>query len=247
MKMFSNIFGKQEKRPHYKQMPFTFDMHSHLIPGVDDGSQSIEESLEMILAFQELGYKKLVTTPHNNSDFYQDNADVITEGYKELLSELETRKIGMELGLSAEYYIDSYFISKIEKGELSHFGNKYVLIETSLSAYPHNFRDVLFELKVHGYQPVFAHPERYSYLWQNKKLYFDFKDSELLFQLNLMSLSSLYSPQVRKIAEMLIDEKLVDFAGTDAHDLNHLQMISKIMNTPYFNKLVKLDLLNYKM
>jgi protein-tyrosine phosphatase len=244
MSIFSSIFGKNDDSIGLTELPFYADMHSHLIPAIDDGSQSLEESVEMILEFKKLGYKKLITTPHINGDFYLNTPQNINAGLENLKQKLLEEKIEIEVQAAAEYYVDSYFTEKIERDELLYFGDKYVLIETSLSYYPHNFREVIFKLKLNGYKPVFAHPERYSYLGQNKKLYYNFKDWELLFQVNLMSFHSVYSPQVRKTAEFLVNENLVDMVGSDAHDVRLLQMARKNLNSPYIRKLAGMNLLN---
>jgi tyrosine-protein phosphatase YwqE len=225
-------------------LPFTTDLHSHLIPNIDDGSQSMEETIGLIIGYKELGYTKLITTPHVITDHFPNTPASISAGLDEVKKELADKKIEMQFEASAEYYIDEFFLKRIEAEGLLPFGNKYILIETSTVNYPMIFRDVIFELKLNGFNPVLAHPERYTFLWNNNQLLHELRDTELLFQLNCISLTGGYSPGIKKMAEKLIDERMVDFAGSDVHEISHLDYLARSLELPYAEKLFKLNLLN---
>lgn len=226
------------------------DMHSHLLPGLDDGAETIVHSLDLLRELRSLGFTKLVMTPHIMGDFYKNTP----EGVRAALSIL--RVAAAEAGLSdvvlecaAEYYLDEWLGRKLADGtELLTFGGerRYLLLETSYLNEPLNFSRTIFDLKAAGYQPVLAHPERYVYFYNRfdelKKLR---QEQEVLFQLNLNSLAGYYSPAARHVAEKLIDAGLVDFVGTDTHHLRHTATLaSKTVKSTYFRKLMNLPLLN---
>jgi len=225
----------------------TTDVHSHLIPKLDDGSQSMEETIGLIIAYKELGFTKLITTPHVMSDYFQNTPEIILSGLKEVRKELKDKDIEMQIEASAEYYVDEFFLKRIENEGLLPFGNNYILIETSTVNYPRIFKEVIFELKLNGYNPVLAHPERYSFINNDPKLATEFRDAELLFQVNYLSLSGLYTNPVRKLAEKLIDEGMVDFVGSDVHEIRHLEYLAKSFESTYMEKLSKLNLLNFTL
>jgi protein-tyrosine phosphatase len=222
----------------------TTDIHSHLIPNLDDGSQSMEETIGLIIGYKELGFTKLITTPHIMSDYFQNTPEIILAGLEKVKQELRNKEIEMQIEASAEYYMDENLLKRIENEGLLPFGNNYILIETSTLNYPRIFKEVIFELKLNGFNPVLAHPERYSYFWNDPKLVNELRDSELLFQVNYLSLSGLYSPPIKKMAEKLIDDGMVDFVGSDVHEIRQLDYLAKSLESSYIGKLSKLKLLN---
>jgi tyrosine-protein phosphatase YwqE len=204
----------------------------------------MEETVGLIIGYKELGYTRLITTPHVMSDFFMNTPEIIISGLELVRKELKEKEIEMEIEASAEYYVDEFFLKRIENEGLLPFGNNYILIETSTVNYPKIFKDVIFELKLQGYNPVLAHPERYSFLYNNSRLTNDLRDAELLFQVNLLSLSGGYSVPVKKFAEKLIDEGMVDFVGSDVHEIRHLEFLARSFESNYIEKLSKLNLLN---
>ena len=244
MAFLNNIFHKVPH--HHRELPSTIDIHSHLIPGIDDGSQSIEESVELIKELKRLGFQKAITTPHIMTDAFDNTREIIMNGLADLKKELEIQNIDFPIEAAAEYYVDEFFIEKINKEKLLTFGKNYVLIETGTMNYSRTLKEAIFELKVAGYEPVLAHPERYTYLWDKKpkEKYQQLKDMELLFQINLISLGGYYSPQSKKVTEMLINENMVDMVGTDIHEQKYIQAIESSLKNKYIDKLYKVNLLN---
>ena len=215
------------------------DIHSHLVAGIDDGSPSVDASIEMMQRFVELGYRKVITTPHVMSDYYQNDTSIIKAGLNTLRRALIANNISLEIDAAAEYYIDYDFRKKIEdKVPLLTFGDKYVLVEISFINPPELLSEILFELQTEGYRPVLAHPERYSF-W-----FHDFSQFEIIFnrgiklQLNINSLTGVYGTDVQKIAYMLIDKEMYSFAGSDCHHLQHLDLMRKALSNKHFNKLL---------
>lgn len=242
--MLSNLFKKKEA---FDFSELKTDVHSHLIPGIDDGVQSIEESIEVIKKFSELGYKKLITSPHIMKGTYSNTAEIINKGLVGVQNEVKEQNIDIEIDAVAEYYFDEHFLELINKGEILAFGDKYVLFEFSFAFEPKRVKDLIFQLRSRGYNPVLAHYERYAYYHDNYKIAQNFREQGVKIQLNLVSLSGRYGKGVKKQAQKLIDNGLVDLVSSDCHRLEHLEIIENEKYNPYFHKLSELDLLNREL
>jgi protein-tyrosine phosphatase len=225
------------------------DIHSHLIPGVDDGSQSFEESLSMLKKFASLGYKKIITTPHIMTDFYNNTESQLKLIHKDLVVKIEREGIDIDLQLAAEYYLDDRLFERIEdpKEEFLTFGNGYLLFETSFMNEPFYLKDFIFKAKSRGIKPILAHPERYAYLQNNDSLIEDLINRELLFQVNINSISGYYSKQVKTLARKLIDYKNVHFIGSDCHNQRHLEVLEETRTSKYYAKALSLPLKNFEL
>ncbi|EMR02836.1 tyrosine-protein phosphatase [Cesiribacter andamanensis] len=241
--MFS-LFKKRSK--HTNVLPLQADMHSHLLPGLDDGVQTLSEAVQLVRQMSELGYKQLVTTPHILSDFYPNTPNGIRKQLKALREACQQEGIEMRLEAAAEYYLDEVFFKSLQTDEdLLTFGaQKYILFETGFVNQPAILLDAIFRMKAKGLQPILAHPERYEYMAQHRELAQELVERGALLQLNLNSLSGYYSIPAKKIGEWLIDKKLVHFVGTDCHNQKHMNLLKESVKAPYFDKLLKLDLLN---
>ncbi len=224
------------------------DFHSHLIPGIDDGSKSIEDTVLMLRKFVELGYTKVITTPHIMSDFYRNNPENIKAGLAEVRAAIQKENIPIEIEAAAEYYLDFHFDECIKSKNVLSFGphvDKYVLFELSFASEQPNVKETVFELLTGGYKPILAHVERYSYYYQDWEKIEEYRDRGVLLQLNINSLSGHYGPQVKKMAEDLIDRDLIDAIGSDCHHIHHLEMIDALRTNAHFHKIVhKQELLN---
>lgn len=248
MSFLKNIFKKEERLPPIDFSVFGADMHSHLIPGIDDGSKSIDDSLLMIRRFKELGYKKIVTTPHIMADYYKNTSDIILRGLDNVRNALVKENIDMEIEAAAEYNLDDGLEEKIKKRDILTFGDNYVLFELPFGMEPPNMQEIIFELQTKGYKPVLAHPERYMFWYKNFEKYHELKDRGVILQLNLLSLAGVYSPEIQKVAERMVDEDLVQFVGSDCHRIEHLEMINDHSHLKYLHILAaKEDLLNKRL
>lgn len=243
MNWFKSLFTKAELAT-FSDIPITVDMHSHLLPGLDDGVQSIEESLDLIQRLQSFGYKKLITTPHVMGDFYKNSPVDIQASLEELRQAVTDRGLDVEIGAAAEYYLDEWLLEKVKNGDVVSFGDHYLLIETSFMNRPNQLLDAFFQVKLNGYKPVFAHPERYIYLYEDFERYKEIYDKGVYFQINLNSLTGYYSPGAKQMAEDLIKNEMVDFVGTDAHRATHVEMLNEVTDKKVFSKLKDLELLN---
>ncbi len=214
------------------------DMHSHLIAGIDDGSKTVKDSVSYVRKMKELGFSKLITTPHIMQDYFKNTPEIIREGLEKLMSALDKENIDIEIEAAAEYLIDDGFEKKMEAGDLMTFGDNYLLVELSYFSPPTNLKEILFNLQIAGYKIILAHPERYSYWFHTPQKYEDLKDRGVFFQVNTISLSGYYSGVVRKVAEKLIDQKMIDFVGSDMHNEAYFQALQKSMYEKYLGKLV---------
>ncbi len=205
------------------------DIHSHLIPGLDDGVKSIEESLEILAAFEDLGYKKVITTPHVHSEYYQNTREVILDGLVEVRKELTNKGLTIEVEAAAEYYMDSDLLRLIETpDEILSFGKKkYVLVETPFMNKPLIFDEVVFQLKSNGFIPVLAHPERYTYLIADRSWLKNIKDKGVMLQITSGSMVGAYGKGALKIVRQLLKENMVDFIGSDIHRKSQLNLFQK--------------------
>ena len=202
------------------------DIHSHLLPGIDDGSPDIETSIHLIRGMKKLGYKKLITTPHIMWDVYKNTRDIILGRLQEVKEKLAEEQVDVEIQAAAEYFIDDHLGEMVERKQpLLSFGSNLVLVEFSMVSQPFEWKKTLFEMQIHGYQPVIAHPERYTYLERNKNFYDELKSAGYLFQLNILSLSGQYGNSVAEMARYLTKKGYYDLVGTDLHHVRHLEAL----------------------
>ncbi|MDN3669003.1 capsular biosynthesis protein [Echinicola jeungdonensis] len=221
------------------------DMHSHLIPGIDDGAKTLEESINLVQRLRGYGLKKLITTPHIMTEFYKNTPETITRGLLKLQHELQKREIDIEIEAAAEYYLDEVFMEKVERGDqLLTFGDHYILLETGFINKPQMLLDTLFKLEMKGLKPILAHPERYLYLHQDNNLLESLIDRGVAFQINLLSLTGYYSKPVKSLAEKLVDRDAVKFMGTDCHNTHYLDALEKLPANKYYSKIQSLSLSN---
>jgi len=224
------------------------DIHSHLIPGVDDGVETLEEAVEVILALQKLGYKKLITTPHIMSHRFPNTKEGLLAGLKKLKVALHSREIVIEIEVASEYYVDEHFLSLLEKGEILTFGKNYLLFELSYAAPLVALEEVVFKIKSAGYTPVLAHPERYTY-WHNQfEQYVVLKELGVLFQVNAGSLEGFYTSAIAKVAQKLSREGMVDFLGSDTHRMNYVKAVERLQHNRLYRDLFKYNtILNHTL
>lgn len=214
------------------------DMHSHLIPGIDDGVNNTDDAVMILKRMQELGYEKVITTPHIMADVYLNNPDVIFNGLQELRIALQKADVDIVVEAAAEYCLDDGFRKHLENNNLLALKDKYLLVELPYFSVPPDFYENLFELQINKYKVVLAHPERYAFWYDNFSKLEDLKIRDVFFQINMISLTGFYSQAVKKVTEKLIDLDMVDFAGSDIHNLPYLEWFDKSLYMPYLEKLL---------
>ena len=237
MGLFQNLFSKKEQVVPIDYSEVVTDMHSHLIPGIDDGAQTIEDSVQLIRELHEMGFKKLITTPHIMSDYYKNTPENIKAGLEKVRAAIKTAGIPIEIDVAAEYYLDEQFLTKLKSPDVLTFGNKYLLFEVSYINKPENLNACIFAIQQQGLKPVLAHPERYPFFYDDFDEYKRLHDRGVLLQLNTNSLTGYYSPAARMIAMRMIDENLIDFIGTDCHHMRHAESLKHCQKEKYLRKI----------
>jgi protein-tyrosine phosphatase len=224
------MFGLFKKKQEAPQTPaFSMlgaDMHSHLLPGIDDGSPDVETSIKLIEGLVAQGFSKFICTPHIYKELYPNTQATIKAAYEKLWPALQEKFPGVQLAYAAEYFLDDHFDNLLNSGErlLTLDGNK-VLVEYSFMSAPMDLKEKLFALQMEGYQPVIAHPERYTYYASNKNAYHELYDAGCILQVNLLSLTGYYGKPPAQLAHYLLSKGLVQLLGTDLHHDRHLQAL----------------------
>jgi protein-tyrosine phosphatase len=227
---------------------FHTDLHSHLLPNLDDGVSSFEESAAIIKSFMEIGFTKAITTPHIMSDTHRNTPETILPRLTDLKQYLKDNAIDFEIQAAAEYYFDETIMTMVSQHTpFLTFGNSYLLFETNTFSEPMMLNDFIFQLKVKGYQPVMAHPERYRYLQNNLERVEDLINRGVLMQVNSLSISGHYSKSIQKVANQLIENRFVHFLGSDCHTPHQARLLKESVNTKYFQKALNLPLINYSI
>lgn len=227
---------------------FTFlgtDIHSHLIPGIDDGCVDLEASLQCIRSLVEMGYSKIITTPHVMDEVYPNSTATIKAGLRILQDAVKEQQIPVTIEAAAEYKVDDNFIRLFKAGDLLTFGDNYLLIEFSFIAPPMNIDNIIFDLCASGYRPILAHPERYTY-WTTQFQQFErLKTQGCLFQINLMSLVNKYGNPAKMTALKFIEAGMVNFFGTDLHRFEDIAKLKSLLDSKAeFSKLQQVKVLN---
>jgi len=215
-------------------------MHSHLLPGIDDGSPDVQMSDLLIKGLVDLGYKKLITTPHVMSDLYRNTAATIESAYKRLKEETQLSSVNFPVKPAAEFMLDDGFDELFRNnGSLLTIGNNFVLVEFSFAAPPPNYKEKIFDLQLRGYVPILAHPERYLYWVGNKEVFDDLNTAGCLFAVNLLSFTGYYGKPCLDLAHNFLKNNYISFLGTDLHHLRHLEMLQKAHQLmPIINQLL---------
>lgn len=205
------------------------DIHNHILPGIDDGAKTVEDSLELIRSFESIGISRLIATPHIMNNYYPNTRPTIEKAQDTVLQSLASNNLdAVSLEASAEHMIDDNYETLLEKNEVLPMKGSYLLIEMSYLQPPINFEEALTKTAEKRYFPILAHPERYGFLHYRKRKYKEYKDQGILFQMNLLSLSDYYGKEVNKMAIELLDEGLIDFVGTDIHNQSQFNRLKEI-------------------
>lgn len=216
-----NFFNKKNKVTDISWLGI--DMHSHILPGIDDGSPDLTTSIRFVKALQELGFDQLITTPHIFKELYPNTPETIESAKALLQVEMTRQKISLKLGAAAEYMADQDFNLN---EPLCTLAQKHLLIEMSYLTETPNISKTIFDIEIKGYQPILAHPERYTFYFKDKSRLKRFKEKGCLLQLNLLSVLGYYGKEVRQLADTLLKEKMYDLAGTDLHHDKHLNTLT---------------------
>lgn len=219
------------------------DLHSHLIPAIDDGARDMDESLRLLRALEEAGYYKVITTPHIMIDGYRNTRDIIMEGLEKLLIAKKEAGIKIDIEVAAEYYFDDGFIGHIQAGNPLAISKEYILFETSYLAKPLQFNEMLDAILIAGYKPILAHPERYRYIKNLEKEYMELKKRGVYFQVNINSFGGHYGKEAQKKALFLSEHRMIDFLGSDVHHIKQVQTLVTIKEKSFYKDIFKKNLI----
>lgn len=223
--LFSKLFSKESKLKKSGLLDKKSDVHSHILYGVDDGVQQLEESLQILKELENLGIENLWCTPHimedipNQTNFLQERFLQLKQAYKGKI----------QLHLAAEYMIDNVFNERLSNKDLLPHGElrNHLLVETSYFNPPLNLEETLQEIYSIGYYPLLAHPERYAYMEDND--YIRLKSNGIKFQLNLLSLKGMYGKTAQKKAEWLLSKNYYDQVGSDIHSIHQIHALKDLL------------------
>jgi tyrosine-protein phosphatase YwqE len=214
------------------------DMHSHLLPGIDDGVESYDEAIEVIKEMVFAGYRKIITTPHIMSDGYPNTSKDILSKFKTLKKNVDGLEIDVDLGVAAEYYVDAHFEELLDKDDILTIDEDKILIEFSYLNKPLNYKKILIKLFEKGYRPILAHPERYVFLQNNKNGFNELKEMGVEFQLNMFSLVGAYDRASQHHGRRLIQKGMIDYIGTDIHRSHQLKLFKRSLGSRHLNQLI---------
>ena len=198
------------------------DIHSHILPGLDDGARTFEDTLRLTKALMDFGISQLITTPHSIQHIWDNSSSIIKAKQIETIAKLDKNQITIPFRAAAEYMMNDHFVKLFQEGSLLTLKDNYVLVEMSYINPPIQLYDILFDLQIAGYIPVLAHPERYLFYHNNFEDYLKLKRAGCLFQLNLLSVVGYYGEGISKVAEKLLQKGMYNFVGSDVHHDNHI-------------------------
>jgi len=258
--MFSKLFNRRKHHENSSDQPllshvaiganWSFlgtDMHSHLIPGIDDGAKTIDDSLILLKAMKAMGYKNIITTPHVMIDYYPNSKETIQNGLLTVQNAIKENGIDISVKAAAEYYIDELFIKLIDMEPLLTIYNNEVLVEFSMLYEPPMLFDVIFKMQSAGYRPVIAHPERYLFFHQNFKKYRELKEVGCMLQLNMLSIAGYYGRHIKTIADELLTKRLYDYCGSDIHHERQAAALNAMADTKDYHTFVNYPFLNSRL
>ncbi|MEO5909168.1 MAG: CpsB/CapC family capsule biosynthesis tyrosine phosphatase [Ginsengibacter sp.] len=233
-----NFFHSQKVVPLYEGFSWLAqDIHSHILPGIDDGSPDIETSLQLLQSLSDAGIQKFICTPHIIGDMYRNTPETINNALSKLKKAVLQNGMSIEISAGAEYMLDDHFLELLRNKEpLMKLCKNYILTELSYSTAPEKLEKISFEININNYQPLMAHPERYPYYHHNYDAYYRMKELGFLLQVNLLSLTGYYGKNVAKAAKFILENKLADFVGTDLHHFNHLNVLTDSKSIKIFEK-----------
>lgn len=235
------MFGLFKKKEKLNEITFDYstvqvDMHSHVLPGIDDGAQTVEDSIYLIRKMVEAGIKKIIATPHIMIDYYRNTPETINNALAILKDELVKQQIAITIEAAAEHYFDETFDARVKNDELMVMKDGYVLFELSFVNAPPNVVNVIQKMLDKGYKPILAHPERYPYITIDElKMY---RNWGCNLQLNTISLTGYYGAEAKRAAETMVDHQMVDFISSDMHHPRHAAAFRDALRMPYLKKLM---------
>ena len=230
------MFNFLKKKNNTPKLPYTTEVHCHVLPGIDDGSPDVEHSLALIHQMKEWGLERIIATPHVTEASFENTPQTIGSAYSRLCQETNLDELGIKLCYSAEYRMDDNFWGILQREEIIPMPGNHILIENSFLQPFWNIKSLVFDLQIKGLSPILAHPERYAYYYDDKKIYKELHEQGCEFQVNLLSLAGYYNKRAKEVAEWLISKQMVDYLGSDLHNSSHVLHINKYLSGKEYPK-----------
>ncbi|WP_276391697.1 tyrosine-protein phosphatase [Eudoraea chungangensis] len=225
------IFNKKKFLVDY--LSGFIDIHNHILPGIDDGAKSVEDSIALIKGFSSIGISSFVATPHIMNNYYPNTEESISTSLHDLTNALLTENLtDIRIEAAAEHMIDDAFEDLLVNKQIMPLRKDFLLIEMSYLQPAIHFEECIESIMKNGFFPILAHPERYGYWHSEQKKYPYYKNKGVLYQLNLLSLSNYYGPEVKKMAYSLLDKGHIDFVASDVHNLMQLNNLKDLQISP---------------
>ena len=194
------------------------DFHTHILPNIDDGSRSIEETFNLIKEAKNVGFEAIISTSHYIEEYYETNAPEREVWINAIYENLQAKNIDINLYLGNEIYLSENIIKLLEEGKASTINDtSYVLFEMPLNAEPMNLYDVIYEMMQYKLVPILAHPERYSFVQKEPELIYDLIEKGVLMQANFGSILGIYGEKAQMIVRKFFESNMIHFLGTDVH------------------------------
>ncbi|HLA56737.1 MAG TPA: CpsB/CapC family capsule biosynthesis tyrosine phosphatase [Flavobacterium sp.] len=203
------------------------DIHSHLLPGIDDGAQTLDETILLMNGLRKVGFEQFITTPHIMKNVWENTPANVSAKLSETAIELKSHGIDVPFKAAAEYLLDGSFMDSLKTESLLTLKENYILVEMSYLNPPIQLFDIIFEIQIAGYIPVLAHPERYSFYHTNYGEFQKLKNAGCKFQINLLSTVGYYGTAVAETALYLLKNGMIDYTGSDVHHEKHLNSFAK--------------------
>ena len=232
--MLGKLFRSKKEQV---QLPYKTDVHCHILPGVDHGSQSIEQSLEMLRAEKAMGINRVILTSHVTAITFENTRESLTDAFLKLKDAVTDEGLDIELFLSAEYRMDEYYDKEYAADHLLPMPGNHVLLENSFQQELMNLDDLLFDMQVKGYRTILAHPERYTYYSRRRKRYEQLHNAGARFQVNILSFTGYFGEEARESALWFAHNGMIDYLGSDMHNVKHAHIIMDYLNSKEWRKL----------
>lgn len=232
--MFGKLFGRKKEQV---KLFYNTDVHCHILPGVDHGSRSVEQSLELLEAQMEMGIHRVILTSHVTAVTFENTRESLTSAFEVLKQAVAEAGLDMELHLSAEYRMDEYFDKEYKAGHLIAMPGNHILLENSFQQELLNLDELLFDMQVQGYKTILAHPERYTYYSRRRKRYEALHNAGARFQVNLLSFTGYFGEEARESALWFARNGMIDYLGTDMHNIKQAHIIMDYLNSKEWRKM----------
>ncbi len=218
---------------------YSVEMHCHVLPGIDDGATDASVGASLVERMKQWGITHIIATPHVTLGTFENTPETVASALALLKEELLRRNVEIPVTTSAEYRLDDLFFSQLESGIVRAMPGGNLLVEAPFVQEPLSLDQTLFDLKMKGYKTILAHPERYSYFRHRPERYKSLHMAGTLFQVNLLSLAGYYGKEEKSVAEWFADNGMIDFLGTDMHNLQHADAIEAYLSSSGYRKLLQ--------